>query len=244
MIEKDGSNAVNTTTHLCRQHILEATAKCLDEWGYEATTVRRIATRLDCAVGSIYRYFHDKRELMDTLAQQLIQPVADLVEAGGSIEDVERLYHRRACSAPQLYHLMFWLAHADGDSSPGLPKVVRRVIDGWADQLGDHVQAQRRWALVHASVMFGATLSQMRLEASPVLHGVHGPVSNQPTAMSPPVSSASDSPTSDQGSAFPAPQLTPLPPGAPDHAAPLTLPASPPPLREAANESGEDICLL
>ena len=53
-----------TPTHLSRDQILDATGRCLASRGYDATTIRTIAGVLDCAVGSIYRYFRDKRELL------------------------------------------------------------------------------------------------------------------------------------------------------------------------------------
>ena len=235
MTDKDGPKAVNTTTHLCRQHILDATARCLDQWGYEATTIRRIATQLGCSVGSIYRYFRDKRDLMDAVAQQLMQPVAQSVEAGAPVAHAEQLYQNRARSAPQLYCLMFWLACGDGAERRGdasLPTVIRRVIDGWAGQLNDRDQAQRRWAAVHASVMLGATLRQMRPQ----------PARNQTTGPSPSV--PPDARESLRQAAPPPPgDLTPLPPGAPDHAAAA---AAPPPLLAETTEPEpvEDVCLL
>ena len=49
---------------LSRGQILDATETCLAELGYDGTTIRAIAKRLDCAVGTIYRYFRDKRSLL------------------------------------------------------------------------------------------------------------------------------------------------------------------------------------
>ncbi len=46
---------------LSQDGILDATEACLQEHGYDGTTIRRIAGRLECAVGTIYRHFTDKR---------------------------------------------------------------------------------------------------------------------------------------------------------------------------------------
>jgi len=96
--------------HLSREQIMHVTARLLREAGYDKTTIRGIAKRLDCAVGSIYRYFADKRELLFAVAESALEPASALVEAGGSVEQSAREYHRLAGRDPALYRLMFWLA--------------------------------------------------------------------------------------------------------------------------------------
>ena len=66
-------SAQTTAGQLGRRRILDATQRCLCQEGYDATTIRRIASQLGCAIGSIYRYFADKHEL----------PFALLADAGG-----------------------------------------------------------------------------------------------------------------------------------------------------------------
>ena len=147
---------------LSRQQILDATARCLREDGYDACTIRRIASRLDCAVGSIYRYYRHKRDLLFTVAQAALEPAAALVEAGGSVEVSARLYHDLVSAEPGLYRLMFWLA-AVGDGPAGvasaqaMPRVVRRVINGWSQRLGDGELATRCWLIVHGCVTLGTS---------------------------------------------------------------------------------------
>lgn len=153
---------------LSREQILRVTARSLLEHGYDATTIRRIASMLDCAVGSIYRYFRDKRALLSAVTQQSLEPVADLVEAGGAgddgaagvFEESVRQYYQRAVAAPEVYRLMFWLACV-GKVSPNspdaqrLPRVVRRVIEGWSRLLGSPERAVRCWSLLHGAIMLG-----------------------------------------------------------------------------------------
>lgn len=153
---------------LSRQQILDATARCLREDGYDACTIRRIAGRLDCAVGSIYRYYRDKRDLLYTVAQAALEPAAALVEAGGSVEVSARLYYDLVAAEPSLYPLMFWLAAVGEGTSAAqaphalagtdaLPRVVRRIITGWSHRLGDGDLATRCWLMVHGCVTLGVS---------------------------------------------------------------------------------------
>ena len=154
------------STQLSREQILQATSRCLSEFGYDATTIRRIAGLLDCAVGSIYRYFRDKRELLSIVTQQTLGPVAVMVEAGGSFEQSVRLYHQLMTHAPETYRLMFWLAGPGPESAtpataaPRLPEVVQRIVDGWARQSGDGAVARRQWSVLHGYVLQGRDVEE------------------------------------------------------------------------------------
>ena len=126
--------------------ILDVTRQSLREFGYEATTIRRIARMLGCAVGSIYRFFTDKRELLMAVAQQQLEPAADEVDQLSFEQSVGRYLERVAIDSGS-YWMMFWLVQGSG--SPGqLPPVVERIIAGWARKLGDEAQAKSAWAMV------------------------------------------------------------------------------------------------
>lgn len=142
---------------LSRAQILHATAICLGEEGYDGTTIRRIAKQLNCAVGSIYRYFDDKRSLLDAVTQARFEPVAQVAEV--SAERSAALYAHAAADEPQQYRLMFWLASVGRSSGnpavPGVPAVVKRIIDAWAVQMGDRRKAERFWSHLHGRIMLG-----------------------------------------------------------------------------------------
>ena len=146
-----------TPTPLSQPRILDATEACLREFGYDGTTIRRIAGRLECAVGTIYRHFTDKRTLLDGVTQRRFEPVAELVEQGADVQETAALYLRTAAEEPQQYRLMFWLASVGDHDKPGVPAVVQRILHGWASQLGDASRAQRFWAQLHGSLMLGLT---------------------------------------------------------------------------------------
>lgn len=152
------------TVQLSREQILAATSRCLQQEGYDATTIRKIASLLNCAVGSIYRYFRDKHELLSIVTQQVLEPVVAATESGATLAQSARLYHQVVQASPEAYRLMFWLAcQAPLDAQEAaqeaagharLPRVIRRIIDGWAAQ-SDARAAERNWSLLHGLVLVG-----------------------------------------------------------------------------------------
>jgi AcrR family transcriptional regulator len=54
---------------LSRERILGAALELVEEDGFEGLSMRRLAQRLDVWPMGIYRYFHDKDELLDALAE-------------------------------------------------------------------------------------------------------------------------------------------------------------------------------
>lgn len=147
--------------HLDRAQILDATEACLNEDGYDGTTIRRIAKRLNCAVGSIYRYFTDKRQLLAAVTQRRFDPVLTASEAGLALDQVLRMYGRIAQEQPEQYLLMFWLASV-GHAQPGrhLPPMIEKLISLWSERLGDVRRAELQWAQLHGDLMLGLNLPQ------------------------------------------------------------------------------------
>jgi AcrR family transcriptional regulator len=139
---------------LSREHVLQATEACFDQAGYDGTTIRAIARQLGCAVGSLYRYFDDKRALLTAMAEQKLAPVIEQLDTGqtdfaGSLN----LYLEQVDQNPEAYRLLFWLAAVQQPRSPSPPEPVRQVIDHWANLLGDQSLAAKRWALMHGLIM-------------------------------------------------------------------------------------------
>ncbi|MFJ9587676.1 TetR family transcriptional regulator [Streptomyces acidicola] len=50
--------------------ILDACAELLDEVGYDALSTRAVALRADVPIGSVYRFFGNKRAMADALAER------------------------------------------------------------------------------------------------------------------------------------------------------------------------------
>ncbi|MFJ5778325.1 TetR family transcriptional regulator [Streptomyces sp. NPDC093094] len=67
--------------------ILDACADLLDEVGYDALSTRAVALRAGVPIGSVYRFFGNKRAMADALAQRNLDRFAERVR--------ERLYGSR-----------------------------------------------------------------------------------------------------------------------------------------------------
>lgn len=186
-----------SATPLDRESILLATAACLDEAGYEGTTIRRIARRLDCAVGSIYRYYADKRELLAEVCDRRFEPVREAAYTESPRAFAQR-YLAAAEARPESYRLMFWLAAlpraSDASATtvkaqtpetpeaheaiesleaqgvpgvPGVPGVVREIVEAWSRRLGSRAGAERMWFHLHGRASLGQALREDDLPPDP-----------------------------------------------------------------------------
>ncbi len=144
--------------NLGREQILDATLDALRENGYDGATIRNIAKRLGCAVGSIYRYFPDKRTLLQAVTHRLFEPIVRQIEAGASIDATATAYTAAAEREPEMYRLMFWLSSV-GQPAAVLPPVVEQILDGWANRLADRRRAERFWSQLHGCLMLGRPLN-------------------------------------------------------------------------------------
>lgn len=59
--------------------ILDACAELLDETGYEALSTRAVAARAGVPIGSVYRFFGNKRQMADALAQRNLERFTEQV---------------------------------------------------------------------------------------------------------------------------------------------------------------------
>ncbi|MDH6627351.1 AcrR family transcriptional regulator [Streptomyces sp. LBL] len=59
--------------------ILDACADLLDEVGYDALSTRAVALRAGVPIGSVYRFFGNKRAMADALAQRNLERYAERV---------------------------------------------------------------------------------------------------------------------------------------------------------------------
>jgi len=158
---------------LSRQAILDATAQAMAEVGYDGTTIRKIASLLNCAVGSIYRYFTDKRQLLLAVAEQRLDGVVAVIEAGGSFEQSVHAYVDAVLEEPETYRMMFWLSCLGraGQQQPLLPAAVTHVIENWGRRLGDAQLARQAWTALHGSIMLDESRPQMLAAVHRVLNG-------------------------------------------------------------------------
>jgi AcrR family transcriptional regulator len=59
--------------------ILDACAGLLDEVGYDALSTRAVAQRAGVPIGSVYRFFGNKRQMVDALAQRNLERFSERV---------------------------------------------------------------------------------------------------------------------------------------------------------------------
>jgi len=97
-----------------RERILEAAREMFVEAGYEATTMREIADRIEYTPTAIYHHFHNKEALLAELCALDFQALAASFQKLGRIADpIERLrrcgrtYVEFGVQHPMQYQLMF-----------------------------------------------------------------------------------------------------------------------------------------
>ncbi|MFF9810383.1 TetR family transcriptional regulator [Streptomyces coeruleorubidus] len=59
--------------------ILDACASLLDEVGYDALSTRAVAQRAGVPIGSVYRFFGNKRQMVDALAQRNLEHYSERI---------------------------------------------------------------------------------------------------------------------------------------------------------------------
>ena len=77
--------------------ILDAGAALLDETGYEQLSTRAVADRAGVPIGSVYRFFPNKRALVDALAERNLEVYAGRVVA--RLEEIPEREWRAAIDA-------------------------------------------------------------------------------------------------------------------------------------------------
>jgi AcrR family transcriptional regulator len=101
-----------------RRLILDAAREMFVRLGYEATTMRAIADRIEYTATAIYHHFRSKDELMTELCDLDFRALAAAFQQIGRIEDpIERIrrvgqaYVDFALEHPMQYQLMFMTPH-------------------------------------------------------------------------------------------------------------------------------------
>jgi AcrR family transcriptional regulator len=66
---------------IMKEALFEATVAVLSEHGVDELTMDRVASEAGIAKGSLYRYFHSKRDLLEFIYAKLIDPIFQNLEA-------------------------------------------------------------------------------------------------------------------------------------------------------------------
>ena len=81
-----------------RREIIDAAFALFTEQGYHATGIADIAARLGIGHGTFYRYFENKRDIVEHVIDDLIQRILDTLSAENAPEAVDTLDDYRAQS--------------------------------------------------------------------------------------------------------------------------------------------------
>ncbi|MGW4565493.1 TetR/AcrR family transcriptional regulator [Streptomyces sp. NPDC004561] len=96
-----------------RQRIQDVALELFAEQGYEKTSLREIAERLDVTKAALYYHFKTKEEIIVSLFEDLTKPIEDLIEWGRSQphsletkQEIVRRYSEALAGAEPLFRFM------------------------------------------------------------------------------------------------------------------------------------------
>ncbi|MFG2962921.1 MULTISPECIES: TetR/AcrR family transcriptional regulator [unclassified Streptomyces] len=96
-----------------RQRIQDVALELFAEQGYEKTSLREIAERLDVTKAALYYHFKTKEEILVSVFEDLTQPIQDLIEWGAdqphTLEiklEIVRRYSQALSEAGPLFRFM------------------------------------------------------------------------------------------------------------------------------------------
>ncbi|MBT2526799.1 TetR family transcriptional regulator [Streptomyces sp. ISL-99] len=161
--------------------ILDACAQLLDETGYEQLSTRAVAARAGVPIGSVYRFFGNKRAMADALAQRNLDHYAERISGRiaampgedwrGTIDAVLDEYVAMKRTVPGFRLVDFGVQIPVGGrvDDPGA-EIDYRVTDRLTDLLSGHLgrtpdAALRRTVLV--AVEAADALLQLAFRVSP-----------------------------------------------------------------------------
>ncbi|WP_327695555.1 TetR/AcrR family transcriptional regulator [Streptomyces sp. NBC_00459] len=96
-----------------RQRIQDVALELFAEQGYEKTSLREIAERLDVTKAALYYHFKTKEEIVVSLFEDLTKPIEDLIEWGrrqphtlDTKQEIVRRYSEALTEAAPLFRFM------------------------------------------------------------------------------------------------------------------------------------------
>ncbi|MEU1182251.1 TetR/AcrR family transcriptional regulator [Streptomyces sp. SS7] len=96
-----------------RQRIQDVALELFAEQGYEKTSLREIAERLEVTKAALYYHFKTKEEIIVSIFTDLTKPIEDLIEWGASQphtletkQELVRRYSRALAEATPLFRFM------------------------------------------------------------------------------------------------------------------------------------------
>src|SRR5262249_33409189 len=147
-----------------RAAILGAARELLVQHGYEAFSMRKLASRIDCSVGGLYLYFDNKESLFQTLVEENFERLTSLLDGlyarNQGRDPVEMLkkglytYIEFGLRNSSDYRFAFLLRQQDSSKVPApvvtLGRMVARCVEERRFLPADiELTTQKLWAAVH-----------------------------------------------------------------------------------------------
>jgi AcrR family transcriptional regulator len=128
-----------------REKVLKAAVSCFEELGYDETNTAEIARRAKIAVGSLYGYFKDKREILLELLDGTIRQIADY-----TIRELEPEAWKGRSHKANIRRVIDALFHTR-HFNPGMQRILweRYFKDPQFHEAVTDIEARVRGALVH-----------------------------------------------------------------------------------------------
>ncbi|MFD7404295.1 TetR/AcrR family transcriptional regulator [Streptomyces sp. NPDC059866] len=149
-----------------RQRIQDVALELFAEQGYEKTSLREIAERLDVTKAALYYHFKTKEEILVGIFDDLMQPIDELVEWGGhqphtleTKQEIVRRYSQLLSDAAPLFRFM----HENqatvrelriGDLFKERMRGLREIIIDRDAGLADQVRCVSAIFTLHAGTVF------------------------------------------------------------------------------------------
>ncbi|HEX5323217.1 MAG TPA: TetR/AcrR family transcriptional regulator [Capsulimonadaceae bacterium] len=134
--------------------ILDAARELFATENYKSVSIRRIAEKIDYSPGSIYLYFKDKDEILDSLAEEGFRLLGDRLgsikktDSLDKLREVARAYLDFAIGQPHYYRIMFEL----GDSFQETPS---------SEHQARQTQNQRAYEIIRNAVRDGVSAGDL-----------------------------------------------------------------------------------
>ena len=117
-----------------RREIIDAAFECFAERGYHATGIADIAARLGIGHGTFYRYFENKRDIVEHVITDLIEKIIGALTAENAPDAVHTIEEYRE----QTVRIGEALAKIFGED-PRVPRMLLLEAPGIDKEMGDRI---------------------------------------------------------------------------------------------------------
>ncbi|MGV0625315.1 TetR/AcrR family transcriptional regulator [Mycolicibacter minnesotensis] len=144
-----------------RREIIDAAFECFAERGYHATAIADIAARVGIGHGTFYRYFENKRDIVEHVITDLLEKITDSLTADNAPNAVDTLQDYRVQSA-RIGEDLARIVTAD----PRVPRMLLLQAPGIDKDMGDRILGLFEYAMQLTSgyLAHGVSLGYLKEE--------------------------------------------------------------------------------